>query len=127
MEASITIGVVLAVLTAPSGSALPRARPALLRIRLVLTTESRAAELTLDTGTILNASVRSDDRALRVGVKDNHLSFSRDGGSEGEAHVRLLVRGIRGDARVRWHLTLAQPDWILVTSWSELTAKRQCR
>src|ERR1700687_1311631 len=96
----------LMALPFPSGAASPRVRPALLRIGVVLTTESPAADLTLDTGTILNGSAVSDG-GLRVGAGGNHLSFTHDGGGPAEAHVRLLVSGLGADARVRWHLTLS--------------------
>ena len=98
---------VLGALPPPSGGALPRARPTFLRIRVVLATESLAADLTLDTGTIVNASVLSDARGVRVRAERNRLSFKRESDGPAEAHVRLLVSGIRTDARVRWHLTLS--------------------
>jgi hypothetical protein len=82
------------------------------RIRVVLTTESPAADLTLDTGTIVNASVLSDGRPVRVRTErnQNRLSFTHDGGGPAEVHVGLLVSGLRVDARVRWHLTLNSSD-----------------
>ena len=98
---------VLVALPLPSGGALPRVRPTLLRIRIVLATESPAADLTLDTGTIINASVISDGRPVSVRAERNHLSFKHDGGGPAEAHVRLLVSAIPADPRLRWHLKLS--------------------
>jgi hypothetical protein len=100
------IGLVLAALPVQS-SALPRARHALVRIRVVLTTDARAADLTLDTGSIVNTSVLSDDRGLRVRADHNRLSFTRDGERTGEAHVRLIASDIPQSTAVRWHLTLS--------------------
>ena len=100
----------LVALPLPSSGALPGVRPKLLRIRIVLTTESRAADLTLETGTIVNASVVSGARAVRVHAQRNHLLFTHDGGGPAEGHVRLLVSGLGADARVRWHLTLGSAD-----------------
>src|SRR2546427_3671293 len=100
----------LVALPLSSGGALPRVQPTLLRMRIVLTTESPAADLTLDPGTIIHASVVSDGRAVRVRTERNHLSFTHDGSGSAEAYVRLLVSGVRADAPVRWHLTLSAPD-----------------
>ncbi len=88
----------------------PRARPALLRIRLVLTTASPAADLTLDNGSIANASVLSDDGVVRVRAARNHLSFRHDESGPAETHVRLLVSGLEVHRRARWHLTLISPE-----------------
>jgi len=101
-----TVGLVLAALPVQS-SALPRAQHALVRIRIVLTTEARAAELTLDTGSIVNTSVLSDDRGLRVRAEHNRLSFTRDGVRTGEAQVRLIASEFPEGAAVRWRLTLS--------------------
>jgi hypothetical protein len=101
----LTFGLVLAALPVQS-RALPRAQHALVRIRVVLTTEARAAELTLDTGSIVNTSVLSDDRGLRVRAEHNRLSFTRDGERTGEAQVRLIASDFPEGAAVRWHLTL---------------------
>ena len=100
----------LVALPLSSGGALPRVQPTLLRMRIVLTTESPAADLTLDPGTIIHASVVSDGRSIRVRTERNHLSFTHDGSGSAEAYVRLLVSGVRADAAVRWHLTLSAPD-----------------
>jgi Glycosyl hydrolase family 71 len=93
-----------------SSGALPVVQPPLLRMRVVLTTESPAADLTLDPGTIVNASLVSDGPAVRVRTERNHMSFVHDGSGSAEARVRLLVSGVRADAPVRWHLTLSAPD-----------------
>src|SRR5204862_655932 len=55
------VGLFVAVLPIQSSSP-PRAPQPLVRIRVVVTTEARAADLSLDTGSIVNMSVRSDDR-----------------------------------------------------------------
>ena len=99
---------VLVALPPASGGAPPRAQHSFLRIRVVLATEARAADLTFEPGTIVNASVLSDARGVRVRAERNHLSFKRESDGPAEAHVRLLVSGIRTDARVRWHLTLSR-------------------
>jgi hypothetical protein len=72
----------------------------------VLTTKARAADLTLDTGSIVNTFVLSDDHGLRVRAEGNRLSFTRDGESMGEAHVRLIAADIP-PGTARWHLTLS--------------------
>src|SRR2546427_461670 len=99
----------LVALPLSSGGALPRVQPTLLRMRVVLTTESPAADLTFDPGTIINASVVSGDRTVRARAERNHVSFIHGGSGSAEADVRLLVSGLRTDARVRWHLTLSAP------------------
>jgi len=99
--------VALVALSFPRGEALPHARPALLRMRVVLTTASPAADLTLDTGTIINASEASNGGRVRVRAERNHVSFTHDGGGPAEAYVRLLVSGVRRGKRVQWHLTLS--------------------
>jgi hypothetical protein len=101
---------VLLALPLPDSGAWPRVRPTLLRIRVVLTTQSPAADLTFDAGTIINASVVSNGQPVRVRAERSHLSFTHDGGGPAEAHVRLLVSGLRADARVRWRLTLSSSD-----------------
>ena len=87
--------VALVALSFPRGEALPHVRPALLRMRVVLTTASPAADLTLDTGTIINASDASNGGRVRVRAERNHVSFTHDGGGPAEAYVRLLVSGVR--------------------------------
>ena len=99
----------LVALPLSSSGALPRVQPTLLRMRVVLTTESPAADLTFDPGTIINASVASGDRTVRARAERNHVSFTHGGSGSAEADVRLLVSGLRTDARVRWHLTLSAP------------------
>lgn len=80
--------------------------PALVRVRVILTTESAAADLALETGTIINAAVLSGGRPARVQLDGNHLSFNNDAGGPAETRVGLLISGIRARAPVRWHLTL---------------------
>jgi hypothetical protein len=99
----------LAMLQFPSGGPLPLIAPVLVRMRVVLTTEAPAAELILDTGTIINTSVVAGG-PVRVGVERNHLSFTHDGDGPAETQVGLLVSGLRRDARVQWHLTLNSSD-----------------
>jgi hypothetical protein len=100
--------VALVALPVPRGEPLPRLRPALLRMQIVLTTASPAADLTLDTGTIVNASDASSGGPVRVRAERNHVSFTHDGGPA-EVRVRLIVSGLAAGAPVRWHLTLSAP------------------
>ena len=101
---------VLLALPLPDIGALTRVPPGLLRMGVVLTTQSPAADLTLDAGTIINTSLVSSGQPVRVRVERNHLSFTHDGVGPAEAYVRLLVSGLRADARVRWRLTLSSWD-----------------
>jgi glycosyl hydrolase family 99 len=101
----IAIGLLVAVLPVQSSSP-PRARHPLVRIRVVVTTEARAADLSLDTGSIVNMSVRSGDRGLRVRGEHNRLSFTRESARTSEAHVSLIASDITDGTAVRWHLTL---------------------
>src|SRR5438105_4758892 len=97
----------LAMLQFPSGGPLPLAGPGLVRIRVVLTTEATAADLILETGAIVNTSVVSGGRPVRLQVQSNHLSFTHDGDGPVEARVGLLLSGLRVGARVRWHLMIS--------------------
>ena len=101
---------VLMALPVSGGGVPPRVRPTLVRIGVIVTTESPAADLTLDTGTILNAAVLSSGRLVSVLTERNHLSFTHTAGSPAETYVRLLVSGIREDSPVRWRLTLSPGD-----------------
>jgi hypothetical protein len=97
------VAMVVALPALGSGAS-PRVRPPLVRIGVIVTTESPAAELTLLTGTIVNAAEVSGD-GLTV-VATGHNSFSVARGRSTERYVRLLVAGIRADTPVRWRLTL---------------------
>ena len=110
MKHLIALFVALLALPLSSGGALPSVQPTLVRMRVVLTTESPAADLTLDPGTIVNAFVISDGRSFQVRTEGNHVSFTREGSGSAEAYVRLLVSGVRADAPVRWRLTLSASD-----------------
>jgi len=101
-------GAALMTLPLASGEATPQARAALLRIGVVLTTESPVADLTLDTGTIINASILFES-GVRVRVEGNHLRFQRNGSGSAEGYVRVLVSGIEAGARLQWRLTLSPP------------------
>lgn len=90
----------------PFGGAASRVQASLLRMRLVLTTASPVAELTIDGGTIIHASNASPHSAARIHADGNRLSFTHDGSGAAEANVRLLVSGVDARARVTWHLTL---------------------
>jgi hypothetical protein len=90
-----------------AGGAAPRVRPALVRIGVILTTESSAADLTLETGTIIDAVVVSGGGPSGVPMERRHLSFAHAAGSPAETYVRLLVSGIRADSPMRWRLTLS--------------------
>jgi hypothetical protein len=106
----IALFAVLVALPLPGSEPSSRVRPTLLRLRIVLTTESPAADLTLDTGTIVDGSVVSGDGAVRVRAERNRLSFTHEGGGAADAHVRLLVSGLGADARVKWRLSLSSTD-----------------
>src|SRR5205823_1794674 len=79
------------------------------RIGVVVTTKSPVADLRLDSGTIINASVLPDSGGVQVRVERNHLWFTHSSGDSTEAHVRVLVSGIDAGERVQWHLTLSPP------------------
>ncbi len=99
------IGLVLAALPVQSRSP-ARDQRALVRVRVVLTTEASTADLTLETGSIVHRSVRSDDLGLHVGGDHNRLSFARGGARTREAHVSVIVSGLMGRGAAQWHLEL---------------------
>ncbi len=104
LTALVAVFVALPVL---GGGAAPRVRPTLVRIGVIVTTESPAADLTLETGTIVNAAVASDGGLSGIPTDGNHLSFAHAAGSPAETQVHLLVSGVLADSPVRWRLTLS--------------------
>jgi hypothetical protein len=105
---SLALVAAFVVLPFPSGRPLPRARPALVRLRIVVTTASTKAEVTLDPGTIVNASV-SDRRSAEVRAEGHRLSFTHPGGGATEMQSRVLVSGMAAAGSVRWHVKLTPP------------------
>jgi hypothetical protein len=106
---SLALVAAFIVLPFPSGKPLPRARPALVRLRVVVTTASPKAEVTLDPGTIVNASVSSDSGSALVRAEGNRLSFTHPAGGVTEMQSRVLVSGMTAAGSVRWRVKLTPP------------------
>jgi hypothetical protein len=73
---SLVLVAAFIVLPFPNGKPLPRARPALVRLRVVVTTASPRSEVTVNPGTIVSASALSDSRSVVERVEGNRLSFT---------------------------------------------------
>ena len=100
------LAAVLLVLALPvsTGNALSDSRAALVRIRIIITTESAAADLTFDHGTIVQAAIDSTDPSVVAHAAGQALAVTRSGRDGGEVHFRLLIAGWRPRGVLQWHL-----------------------
>ena len=97
--------IVLADCVASSGTAaLPGARAAVARIRIVVTTESPAATLSFDRGTIVDAVIASTDPDARARAGGQELSLTRSGHGLARTSFRLLASGFESGSVLRWRL-----------------------
>jgi hypothetical protein len=101
------------------GGSLPRDRPTLLQLRIVVTTASPQAEVTFDPGAIVDASVISGSRSAQVRAESNRLSFIHTDGGTVETQVRVLVAGMGAQGSVRWHVELAPPAQAEIAVYNE--------